>query len=90
MLFIVLCVFVLVALTVFTAGWAFEQHRAQARLLHARLAYVHKTADETKVEDLELLRDELLSEIPAMDRLLRRYGRITQLQQYLAQDSMAR
>src|SRR3954449_3021296 len=85
MLFITLCVFVLVGLTVFTLGWVFEQRRAQARLLHERLAYVHKPADETKAEDLELLRDESLSEIPAMDRLLRRYGRITELQTYLAQ-----
>jgi tight adherence protein B len=85
MLFIALCVFVLVGLTAFTGGWVFEQRRAQARLLHERLAYVHKPADETKAEDLELLRDESLSEIPAMDRLLRRYGRITELQTYLAQ-----
>jgi len=85
MLLITLCAFVLVGLTVFTLGWIFEQHRAQARLLHERLAYVHKPADETKAEDLELLRDESLSEIPAMDRLLRRYGRITELQTYLAQ-----
>jgi tight adherence protein B len=88
MLLIVTCVFVLVVLLVFTAGCWFEQHRAQARLLHARLAYVHKTVDQEKESDLELLRDELLSEIPAMDRLLRRSNHITDLQQYLAQAAL--
>jgi len=82
---IAISVFLLVAICVFLAGWWIEQRRAHARLLHNRLAYVRKPADEQKVEELELLRDELLSEIPAIDKLLRRSGHITHLQEFLAQ-----
>ena len=85
MLPIIIAAFVLVALIVFTLGWWMEQRLAQARMLHKRLADVHKVVDDQKLQDLELLRDELLSDIPAIDRLLRRSGHIARLQIYLEQ-----
>lgn len=78
-------IFGLIAIAVFAFGWWFDQRRARARLLHIRLAYVRKAADEDKAEELLLLRDVLLSEIPAFDKLLRRSVRIGKLQRYLAQ-----
>jgi tight adherence protein B len=78
-------IFVLVASVVFALGWSFEQRREPARLLRKRLQDVRRPADEADAEELELLRDETLSQIPALDKLLRRSDRITQLQQYLWQ-----
>lgn len=78
-------IFGLIAIAVFAFGWWFDQRGARARLLHNRLAYVRKAADEDKAEELLLLRDVLLSEIPAFDKLLRRSVRIGKLQRYLAQ-----
>jgi tight adherence protein B len=78
-------IFGLVAIAVFAFGWWLDQRRARARLLHTRLAYVRKAAGEDKAEELAILRDVLLSEIPAVDKLLRRSVRIGKLQQFLAQ-----
>ena len=82
---VVALIFVLIAIAVFAFGFWLDQRRARARLLHDRLAYVRKAAEEDKAVELALLRDVLLSEIPAVDKLLRRSVRISKLQQYLAQ-----
>lgn len=82
---LVTLIFSLIAIGIFALGWWLDQRRDRARLLHNRLAYVRKAADEDKAEELALLRDVLLSEIPVIDKLLRRSVRISKLQQYLAQ-----
>jgi tight adherence protein B len=81
----VILVFVAVALIVFAAGMVWDQRRAQARLLRERLASVQKAAEREPNEELALLRDEMLSQIPALDSLLRRSERMTNFQSFLDQ-----
>jgi len=77
-------VFLLVAAAVFAAGSFLDQRSAQARLLRERLANVQKEAAQPD-EELALLRDEMLSKIPALDSLLRRSERMTNFQNFLEQ-----
>src|ERR1022692_2794573 len=84
---IALLVFVVVTLAVFAAVSLFDQRRAQSRVLRDRLSAVQKPGEQS-VPDAALLRDELLSRIPAFDTFLRRSERVTLLQKMLAQGSL--
>jgi tight adherence protein B len=81
-------VFVLVAIAVFALGSFFDQRSARARLLKERLAEERKTPERSPEEELAFMRDEQLSEIPALDSLLRRSQRISAIQKMLAQAGM--
>jgi tight adherence protein B len=81
-------VFVVVSLGVFVGGSLLDQRSAQARLLRERLATVEKAAARAPSEELALLRDEMLSQIPALDNLLRRSSRISGLQTMLSQANL--
>ncbi len=76
--FVAIVVFVIVAGAVFLAGSLLDQRNARARLLRDRLAAVQKAAEREPSEELALLRDEMLSEIPALDSILRRSERSLQ------------
>jgi tight adherence protein B len=82
---IAVLVFVVVALAVFAAGALLDERRSRARLLRDRLSAVQKAAERQPSEELALLRDELLSEIPALDTLLRKSARVSSLQKLLSQ-----
>jgi len=82
---IVIIVFAVVAFGVFLVGSVLDQRSARARLLRDRLAAVQKAAEREPSEELALLRDEVLSEIPALDSLLRRSSQISNLQTMLSQ-----
>ncbi len=86
-LLIALLVFVVVTLAVFSAMSLLDQRRARARVLLERLATVQKPAAEP-APDLALLRDEVLSRIPAFDTWLRRSERVSLLQKMLAQGNV--
>jgi tight adherence protein B len=81
---IALVVFALVALLVFAVGSFLDQRSAQARMLRDRLASVQKAEQQTS-EELALLRDEMMSKIPALDSLLRRSERMANFQVFLEQ-----
>ena len=81
-------VFVVVAIAVFALVSLIDQRSAKARLLKERLASERKTPERAPDEELALLRDEQLSEIPALDNLLRRSERVTDIQKTLAQAGM--
>ena len=81
--------FVVVAAGVFAAFSLLDQRNARARLLRERLAAVRKAAERQPDEELELLRDEVLSEIPALDNLLRRSERVSNLQVFLSQADLS-
>jgi tight adherence protein B len=83
--FVAITVFLVVSLGLFTLGSLLDQRNARARLIRERLATVEKPAEREPAEELALLRDEMLSEIPAVDTLLRRSERITNLQMMLSQ-----
>jgi tight adherence protein B len=72
-------------LGVFAVASLFDQRSAQARLLRERLATVKEAAAREPSVELALLRDEMLSKIPAIDNLLRRSSRISNLQPFLEQ-----
>ena len=88
MLFVVaLLVFAVVTVAVFAGISLLDERKAQARILRDRLATVDKT-DEGAPLQLAILRDEMLSRIPAFDNMLRRSERVTLLQKMLAQGSV--
>jgi len=86
---IALVVFVVVALAAFMLGSIFDQRNAQARLIKQRLANERKAPELAAEEELALLRDEQLSQIPALDTLLRRSARVSAIQKMLAQAGMS-
>jgi tight adherence protein B len=77
-----------VALAVFAAGSLVDQRNARARLIKDRLANVQKAPEREPDEELALLRDEQLSQIPALDTLLRRSARVSAIQDALTQAGM--
>src|SRR6202163_2303132 len=82
-------VFFLVELAVFAAVSRLYQRSDRARLIKARLANERKAPERAPDEELALLRDEQLSQIPALDTLLRRSTRVTDIQKMLAQGGMS-
>jgi tight adherence protein B len=85
---IAVLVFVVVAVGVFVLASLLDQRSAQARLMRERLTSVQKGPEQQGGEELALLRDEMLSQIPALDGLLRRSRRISQVQNVLSQAEM--
>ena len=81
-------VFLVVALAAFYFGTLIDRRNAKARLLKERLANERKAPERAPEEELALLRDEQLSDIPAIDNLLRRSERVTDLQRVLAQGGL--
>ena len=79
--------FVVVSVAVFAGMSLFDERKAQARVLRDRLSTVQKTAEQA-VPDAALLRDEVLSRIPAFDTFLRRSERVSALQKMLAQGNV--
>ena len=82
---IAIIVFAVVSLGTFVVGFLLDQRSARARLLRERLASAQKAAERQPNEELALLRDEMLSKIPALDSLLRRSALVSSLQTLLSQ-----
>jgi len=82
---IAVVVFVLVAAGVFAMASLFDDRRSHARVLRERLSTVQQASERQSSEELALLRDELLSEIPALNRMLQRSPSISRLQHFLNQ-----
>ncbi|MGH9601778.1 MAG: type II secretion system F family protein [Terriglobales bacterium] len=85
---VVIGVFVLVAVVVFSLASGLDERTARARMLRDRLASLDRAQERAPSEELALLRDELLSEIPALDQMLRRSVRVQNLQHFLHQADM--
>lgn len=81
-------IFVVVAGVAFGVLWLMNQRSAQARLIKERLLNERKGPERAPEDELALLRDEQLSEIPAIDSLLRRSARVSDLQKTLAQGGL--
>ncbi len=86
-LLIALLVFVVSALAAFAVFSLLDQRSARARLIKDRLA-VHKEPKREPEGEFALLRDERLSQIPALDTLLRRSDRVSAVQDALEQAGM--
>jgi tight adherence protein B len=83
--FMALLVFLVVFFAAFALGNLIDKRNSRARLIKERLANERKAPERKPEEELALLRDEQLSEIPALDSLLRRSARVSDLQKLLAQ-----
>jgi tight adherence protein B len=79
-------IFLVVTVLVFAVMSLLDQRKAQARILRDRLTSTEQAAGPPL--ELALLRDEMLSRIPAFDTLLRRSERVSVLQKMLAQGSV--
>src|ERR1700674_2206882 len=86
---IAIFLFLMVALAVFAGVSVLDQRSARARLLKERLANERKAPERAPEEELALLRDEQLSQIPALDMLLRRSSRVTEIQKMLTQGGLS-
>ena len=83
---IAIAVFVVVALAVFVIASLMDERSSKARLLRERLSTVQKSGREREpIQELALLRDEVMSRIPAFDNLLRNSPQIAGLQTLLEQ-----
>src|ERR1700687_3309611 len=82
-------VLVLVALAVFSVLSLLDQRSARARLIKERLANERKAPERAPEEELALLRNEQLSQIPAFDMILRRSARVTEIQKMLEQGGLS-
>jgi tight adherence protein B len=82
-------VFILVASAAFAAASLLDQRSARARLIKERLANERKAPERAAEEETALLRDEQLSQIPALDLLLRRSTRVANIQKMLTQGGMS-
>ncbi len=83
-LVLALLIFVAVTVIAFAVISLFDERTARARVLRDRLSNVDKSAEQP-VPEAALLRDEMLSQIPAFDTWLRRSDRVSDLQKTLAQ-----
>ena len=83
-LLIAFLVFVAVSVVGFVIFSLLDERKSKARVLKDRLAS-QDTDQRKQFEDIALLRDEMLSEIPAFDNLLRRSDRVSALQKLLSQ-----
>jgi tight adherence protein B len=82
-------IFIVVAVAFFSVAMVFDRRNLQARVIKERLASERKAPELAAEEELALLRDEQLSDIPAIDSILRRSQRVTDLQKLLAQAGMS-
>jgi len=82
---IAVLVFVVVSVGGFVVFSLLDERKSRARVLRDRLASTSETGETKPLEDIALLRDEMLSEIPALDTLLRRSDRVSALQKLLSQ-----
>lgn len=78
-------IFLALALGIFALARGVDQRNDEARLIRERLVAIDTAAERNPSEELALLRDQLLSDIPALHKLLRRSARVSQLQRYLSQ-----
>jgi tight adherence protein B len=85
---IAFAVLVVVAAAIFVGISLFDQRSAQARLIKERLSEERKGPERIVEEELALVRDEQLSDIPAIDNLLRRSARVSEIQKTLSQAGM--
>jgi len=85
MTILILTIFITVAAGAFVLATLLDQRSQQARTLRERLRSVDQAVERGPSEELALLRDDLLSGIPALNRVLAKSQRISRLQRLLSQ-----
>jgi len=84
MTLVLILLFVAIFVGLFALGTGWFQS-GEGRIMRERLVALAQAAQRAPREDLALLRDELLSAIPAFNRLLSRSNRVSRLHKYLLQ-----
>src|SRR6202041_346732 len=87
MFIIAILVFIVVTMAVFVTISLFDERKSQARVLRDRLSAAQHPAVEA-APNVALLRDEVMSRIPAFDTFLRRSERVSALQKILARGNV--
>ncbi len=82
---IILAIFLVLALGLFAFISGLDQRTQQGRTIRERLATLDSQVAQEGGSSPELLRDELLSSVPALDSLLQRATIMRRLQRFLAQ-----
>jgi len=77
--------FVVMAIAIFAFASAFTGGDERARMLRDRLTTLERAAQRNPSEEIAVLRDELLSDIPAFNRMLTAWPRATAIQRILTQ-----
>jgi tight adherence protein B len=78
-------VFLALLIAILTIGMALDRGQSKAAILRDRLKAVDEAARRDPSGEIEILRDELLSGIPALNRVLSRWSRSSRLQRLLEQ-----
>src|SRR5262249_17620538 len=81
-------VFLSVVIAVLAIGVALDRSSSPADILRDRLKSIDSATKRGATAEVEILRDELLSGIPALNRLLSRWSRSSRLQLLLEQAAM--
>jgi tight adherence protein B len=77
--------FFTIVIAILALGTAVDRGTSHAQILRTRLKSVETAARRGHNPEIEVLRDELLSEIPAFNKLLSRWSRTSRLQLLLEQ-----
>src|SRR5579863_6993073 len=83
-----LAVFAVVAAAAFAFFSLIDQRRERARLIKDRLAAERQPTERSAEDELAVVRDEQMSDIPVLDAFLRRSERAGALQKLLLQAGM--
>ena len=83
-----LVIFALVLIAVFVFATALDDRNTRSRVIRERIEVLEHAVRRNPTEELLLLRDELLSEIPTFNRFLSRHRLFSTLQRYLSQAGM--
>src|SRR5262244_2099971 len=81
-------VFLSIVVAIVALGTAMDRSSTRANILRERLQAVDAATRRSSNSEVDLLRDELLSGIPALNRLLSRWSRSSRLQLLLEQADM--
>jgi tight adherence protein B len=82
---ILICVFIVLVIGVFAFISGLDARTQEARIIRGRLASIESAVARDPNSEAALLRDELLSTVPALDRVLKHSPAINKLQKILNQ-----
>jgi tight adherence protein B len=88
MLITILAAFVILAIGIFAIVTGLDRRNEQGRVLRERLSGLDTAMARHQSEELDLLKQELLSSVPALNRMLVNSPAITRLQKRLSQAGM--
>lgn len=85
MLIVMIAAFLVLAVGIFAFVSGLDQRNEQARVMRDRLSALDRAMQRHQSPELALLRDELLSTVPALNRVLKTSKAAVALQNYLSQ-----